>query len=157
MDATDEEVYTISRLVGAEEFIDALPQKYQTMLTESGKSLSAGQRQMITIVRTMLRDPAILILDEATSRLDAYSESLVQQSQNILFEAKTTLVIAHRLSTVRDVDQIVVIDDGKIIETGSHEELCAKTDKYYEFYEMYYSHQGLKELAKPEVKTEEKK
>ncbi len=156
MDATDEEVYTISRLVGAEEFIDALPQKYQTTLTESGKSLSAGQRQMITIVRTMLRDPAILILDEATSRLDAYSESLVQQAQNILFEGRTTLVIAHRLSTVRDVDQIVVIDDGKIIESGSHEELYAKKDMYYELYEMYYSHQGLKELAKPEMISEEK-
>lgn len=142
-DATDEEVYEICEMLGADEFIDALPDGYQTVLSESGKSLSAGQRQMITIARTMLRDPKILILDEATSRLDAFTESLVQEAQRKLFEGRTTLVIAHRLSTIRDVDQIIVIDGGKIIEVGSHDELMALKGKYFELYNTYYAHQGI--------------
>ncbi len=145
-DASDDEVYEICRIIGADEFIDALPDGYQTVISESGKSLSAGQRQMITIARTMLRNPKILILDEATSRLDAYTESLVQIAQNKLFEGRTTLVIAHRLSTIRDVDQIVVMDNGEVVEIGSHEELMAVKGKYYELYNTYYAHQGIELL-----------
>ena len=145
-DASDDEVYEICRIIGADEFIDALPDGYQTVISESGKSLSAGQRQMITIARTMLRNPKILILDEATSRLDAYTESLVQIAQNKLFEGRTTLVIAHRLSTIRDVDQIVVMDNGEAVEIGSHEELMALKGKYYELYNTYYAHQGIELL-----------
>lgn len=145
--ASDDEIYKICELIGADQFIDALPQGYHTSLQESGKSLSAGQRQMITIVRTMLSDPKILILDEATSRLDALTESLVQKAQLMLFEGRTTLIIAHRLSTIRDVKQILVVDDGKLIERGDHDELYKMKGKYFELYETYYSHQGIETLA----------
>lgn len=145
--ASDEDVYKICGLIGADVFIDALPEGYLTKLTESGKSLSAGQRQMITIARTMLSDPQILILDEATSRLDAYSESLVQQAQNMLFADRTTLIIAHRLSTIRNVDTIVVLQDGILQESGTHEALIAKKGVYTELYNTYYSHQGLDMLV----------
>ncbi len=145
--ASDAEIYRICELIGADQFIDALPQGYETSLQESGKSLSAGQRQMITIVRTMLSDPKILILDEATSRLDALTESLVQKAQLMLFEGRTTVIIAHRLSTIRDVEQILVVDDGELIEKGNHDELYKIKGKYHELYETYYSHQGIETLA----------
>lgn len=145
-DATDEEVYEICRAIGADEFIETLPEGYNTEISDSGKSLSAGQRQMITIARTMLRNPKILILDEATSRLDAYTESLVQEAQVKLFEGRTTLVIAHRLSTIRDVDQIVVMDHGEVVEVGSHDELMKKGGKYFELYNIYYAHQGIEAI-----------
>ena len=100
-ESSDQDIFDLCTLLGADQFIESLPDGYMTVLQESGKSLSSGQRQMITIARTMLSDPEILILDEATSRLDAYSESLVQIAQNKLFEGRTTLIIAHRLSTNR--------------------------------------------------------
>lgn len=145
-ETTDEDVYAICSMIGADQFIEALPKSFNTVLKESGKSLSAGQRQMITIARTMIRNPKILVLDEATSRLDAYSESLVQKAQQILFENRTTIVIAHRLSTIKDVDSIVVLDHGKIIEQGTNEELLENKGKYYELYKTYYVHQGVSEL-----------
>ena len=141
--ATDKEIYDLCKLLGADLFIEALPNGYQTVLQESGKSLSAGHRQMFTIARTMLTDPKIVILDEATSRLDAYSESLVQIAQNMLFRGRTTLVIAHRLSTIRDVNRIIVIDNGEIIEFGTHDELMQLKGKYYQLYRTYYMHQGI--------------
>ncbi|MHA2295187.1 MAG: ABC transporter ATP-binding protein [Candidatus Hodarchaeales archaeon] len=156
--ATDEEIYELSKLIGADDFIDALPNGYKTVLQESGKSLSAGQRQMITIARTMLSDPNILILDEATSRLDAYSESLVQFAQNILFKGRTTIVIAHRLSTIRDVNKIIVMENGELVEHGTHDELLEKGGKYFDLYRTYYAHQGVKsaeELLKEGLVAEE--
>ncbi len=142
--ATDEDIIQICELIGADQFIDALPQGYQTILSESGKSLSAGQKQMITIARAMISDPKILVLDEATSRLDAYSESLVQIAQNKLFEGRTTIVIAHRLSTIRDVNRIIVLENGKLIESGTHEELIAREGVYTDLYKTYYAHQGVR-------------
>jgi len=142
--ATDEEIIELCELIGADRFIEALPQSYQTILSESGKSLSAGQRQMITIARAMVSDPKILVLDEATSRLDAYSESLVQIAQNKLFEGRTTIVIAHRLSTIRDVDRIAVVEKGKLVELGIHEELMDRKGVYFDLYNTYYAHQGVK-------------
>lgn len=150
-ETSTEQVLSICKLIGADQFIEALPDGYDTILTESGKNLSAGQRQMITIARTMIKNPKILILDEATSRLDAYSESLVQQAQKILFKDRTTIVIAHRLSTIRDVDKIIVLDHGKIIEQGTNDELLKAEGKYYQLYKTYYAHQGISDIEGPDV------
>ncbi len=144
---TDGEIFELCKLIGAEDFIEALPDGYQTKLLESGKGLSSGQRQMITIARTMLADPKILVLDESTSRLDAYSESLVQLAQKALFKGRTTFVIAHRLTTIRDVDRIAVFEKGRLVEIGTHEELLSKKGVYAELYYTYYQHQGIEELT----------
>ncbi|MCH8907246.1 MAG: ATP-binding cassette domain-containing protein, partial [Candidatus Heimdallarchaeota archaeon] len=149
--ATDDQVYAVCKLVGVHEFIEILPDEYQTRLQESGKSLSAGQRQMIAIARTMLSDPKILVLDEATSRLDAYTESLIQNAQKVLFEGRTTLIIAHRLSTIRDVDKIIVLENGEIKEQGTHNTLIKNQGVYSELYNVYYKHQGIEVI--PEVST----
>ncbi|MCF2144344.1 MAG: ABC transporter ATP-binding protein/permease [Candidatus Heimdallarchaeota archaeon] len=154
-DATDEEVYSICKMIGADTFIEALPNGYQTIVREGGKQLSAGQRQIITIARTMLADPKILILDEATSRLDAYSESLVQVAQRTLFKNRTTFVIAHRLSTIFDANKIVVLSHGELVEMGSHEELIRKKGLYADIYETYYKFQGLEEIDVGKVLEEE--
>ena len=154
-DATEEEVYQICKLLGADAFIDALPNGYETMVYEGGKKLSAGQRQMITIARTMLADPKILILDEATSRLDAYSESLVQNAQRMLFENRTTFVIAHRLSTIHDANKIIVFEHGELVEQGNHEELMKKEGIYADLYNTYYSFQGLEAIDLESIELED--
>ncbi|NHJ38899.1 MAG: ATP-binding cassette domain-containing protein, partial [Asgard group archaeon] len=144
--ATYEEVYNICKMIGADIFIDALPDGYETMVREGGKQLSAGQRQIITIARAMLADPNILILDEATSRLDAYSESLVQAAQRKLFNNRTTFVIAHRLSTIHDANKIVILEKGKLMEIGTHDELMKQSGIYADLYNTYYKFQGLEEI-----------
>ncbi|MHA2043119.1 MAG: ATP-binding cassette domain-containing protein, partial [Candidatus Thorarchaeota archaeon] len=121
--ATDDEIKELCGLIGANDFIEVLADGYDTCILENGKNLSAGQRQMITIARTMLANPRILILDEATSRLDAYSESLVQDAQAMLFSDRTTVVIAHRLTTIANASRIIVFEDGEIIEDGTHSAL----------------------------------
>jgi ATP-binding cassette subfamily B protein len=155
-DATQEEITEITRLIGADEFIEALPDGYDTHIIESGKNLSAGQRQMITIARTMLANPKILILDEATSRLDAYSESLVQSAQEQLFSGRTTMVIAHRLTTIANAAYILVFDHGELVEEGTHEELLASEGTYKGLYDMFYAHQGVEELQEETVKSAQK-
>jgi len=142
-DATKEEIYKICQMIGADTFIQALPDGYNTIVREGGKQLSAGQRQIITIARAMLSDPQILILDEATSRLDAYSESLVQDAQRKLFKDRTTFVIAHRLSTIHDADKIVVFEKGALMEMGTHDELMKSDGIYADLYETYYRFQGI--------------
>jgi len=154
-DATAEQIQEICKLIGADVFIEALPEGYETVVKEGGKQLSAGQRQMITIARTMLSDPKILILDEATSRLDAYSESLVQLAQQKLFENRTTFVIAHRLSTIHNAEKIVVLDQGKLVELGNHDELMKKDGIYADLYNTYYSFQGLESIDLDEIDIEE--
>jgi ABC-type multidrug transport system fused ATPase/permease subunit len=144
--ATEDEILSICKLIGADEFIDALPNGYDTMVKEGGKQLSAGQRQIITIARTMLADPEILVLDEATSRLDTYSESLVQAAQEKLFKNRTTFVIAHRLSTIHNAEKIIVLDHGKLVEEGTHQELMRLDGIYADLYKTYYAFQGLEKI-----------
>ena len=156
-EATDKEIYDLCKIIGANEFIEVLADGYDTLVLENGKNLSAGQRQMITIARTMLANPRILILDEATSRLDAYSEALVQDAQALLFADRTTVVIAHRLTTIADASRILVFDHGELIEAGSHEELLARGGVFKALYDTYYAHQGVEELTEEvaEVAREE--
>jgi ATP-binding cassette subfamily B protein len=146
-DATDEEIFEICKIIGANEFIEVLADGYDTCIIEGGKNLSAGQRQMITIARTMLADPRILILDEATSRLDAYSESLVQDAQERLFSNRTTIVIAHRLTTIANASRVFVFDHGDLVEQGTHEELLALNGVFKSLYDTYYAHQGIDEIT----------
>jgi len=151
-DANDEEILNLSRLIGAHDFIQVLPQGYSTMLSEGGKNLSAGQVQMISIARTMLADPKILILDEATSRLDAYSESLVQAAQEQLFSKRTTVVIAHRLTTIANASRVLVFEHGKLIEQGTHDKLLAMGGHYKALYDTYYAHQSTEEISEETLK-----
>jgi ATP-binding cassette subfamily B protein len=153
MDATDEEIIELCKLIGANEFIEVLVDGYYTEVIQSGKNLSAGQRQMITIARTMLANPRILILDEATSRLDAYSESLVQDAQERLFKDRTTIVIAHRLTTIANASRILLFDHGELVEQGTHEELLAQGGLFKSLYETYYAHQGLEEITEEVVEV----
>ncbi len=134
LDATDEECISAAKLAGADDFITRLPQGYQTMLTGNGANLSQGQRQLIAIARAAVADPPVMILDEATSSIDTRTEAIVQRGMDKLMEGRTTFVIAHRLSTVRNSDVIMVLDHGRIIERGSHEDLIAKGGVYYHLY-----------------------
>ncbi len=130
-DATDAEVLEAARLAHCDLFIDALPKGYETYVGERGVKLSGGERQRVAIARAILKDAPILILDEATSSLDSHSESLIQDALHTLIKGKTTIVIAHRLSTVREMDRIIVLDKGKIIEDGTHDELSGRTGGLY--------------------------
>ena len=134
LDATDEEVAAAAVLANADDFIRRLPQGYDTMLTGNGANLSQGQRQLIAIARAAVADPPVMILDEATSSIDTHTEALVQQGMDSLMSGRTVFVIAHRLSTVRNSDAIMVLDHGRIIERGSHDDLIAQHGVYYQLY-----------------------
>ena len=134
LDASDEECIAAAKLAGAHGFIERLPEGYQTMLTDNGSNLSQGQRQLLSISRAAVADPPVMILDEATSSIDTRTEAIVQKGMDALMNGRTTFVIAHRLSTVRNSDAIIVLDHGRIIERGSHDELIAKRGVYYQLY-----------------------
>jgi ATP-binding cassette subfamily B protein len=134
LDATDEECIAAAKTANAHFFISHLPQGYQTMLTSDGANLSQGQRQLIAIARAAVADPPVLILDEATSSIDTRTEWLIQKGMDALMEGRTVFVIAHRLSTVRNSKAIMVLENGKIIERGSHDDLIAQKGKYYQLY-----------------------
>ena len=134
LDATDDEVYQAARLAHADKFIRMLPNGYQTMLSGDGEELSQGQRQLLSIARAAVADPPVLILDEATSSIDTRTESIVQKGMDNLMKGRTVFVIAHRLSTIRNSDAIIVLDHGKIIERGDHENLIKMKGTYYQLY-----------------------
>ena len=134
LDATDEEVYAAARLANADTFIRQLPDGYQTVLTGDGANLSQGQRQLLAIARAAIADPPVLILDEATSSIDTRTERIVQDGMDKLMAGRTTFVIAHRLSTVRNSDCIIVLEQGRVIERGNHDQLIAEKGKYYQLY-----------------------
>jgi ABC-type multidrug transport system fused ATPase/permease subunit len=137
-DASDEVLRRVARAAHAEEFIARLPEGYDTLLGERGAKLSGGQRQRVAIARAFLRDPRILILDEATSALDSESEHLIQDALRQLMRGRTSVVIAHRLSTVLDADRIVVMDQGRIVQVGSHAQLLTEGGLYGRLYERQF-------------------
>jgi ATP-binding cassette subfamily B protein len=134
LDATDEECIEAAKLANAHDFITRLPEGYDTMLSSNGSNLSQGQRQLISIARAAVADPPVMILDEATSSIDTRTEALVQKGMDSLMKGRTVFVIAHRLSTVRDSEAIMVLDHGRIIERGNHEDLVAQKGAYYQLY-----------------------
>jgi ATP-binding cassette subfamily B protein len=134
LDATDEECIQAARLAGADDFITRLPNGYETMLSGNGANLSQGQRQLLSIARAAVADPPVMILDEATSSIDTRTEEIVQRGMDALMQGRTVFVIAHRLSTVKNSNVIIVLDHGRIIERGNHEELLEQRGQYYQLY-----------------------
>ncbi len=143
LDATDEEVIRAAQMADADHFIRQLPQGYQTVLSERAGNLSQGQRQLLAIARAILADPAILVLDEATSSVDTRTEARIQKALLRLMKGRTSFVIAHRLSTIRDADNVIVINHGEIVEQGTHDELLARRGFYHHLYVSQFKGQAI--------------
>jgi ATP-binding cassette subfamily B protein len=144
---TDEEIHQAAAAAHADHFIRTLPEGYATILNEEASNISQGQKQLLTIARAILMDPAILILDEATSSVDTRTEVLIQKAMKSLMKGRTSFVIAHRLSTIRDAELILVMNHGRIVETGSHKELLANGGFYAELYNSQFTGAGLQAEA----------
>jgi len=142
LNASDEEVLAASKAVGAHDFINRMPDGYDSEVGENGSNLSVGQRQLVSFARALLADPRILILDEATSSVDTATERIIQRALDTLMEGRTSFVIAHRLSTIINADQIIVLDHGRIIEQGTHQELLARRGRYFNLYTMQWAQQN---------------
>jgi ATP-binding cassette subfamily B protein len=149
LQASDERVVEISKAVGAHDFIMKLSEGYDTEVRERGSRLSMGQRQLISLARALIADPRILIMDEATSSIDAYTELIIKQAMEKVLKDRTSIVIAHRLSTVRNADLIVVLDEGVMVEKGTHRELLAKGGLYRKLYEMQFRYEPPEEPEEP--------
>jgi ATP-binding cassette subfamily B protein len=139
LESTDDEVIQAAKMAHADEFITTLPQGYQTVLNETATNISQGQRQLLTIARAFVANPEILILDEATSSVDTRTERLIQSAMNRLLKGRTSFVVAHRLSTIRDANQILVMDKGNIVETGNHESLLKQEGLYASLYNSQFA------------------
>ena len=140
--ATEKQIYDSLSAVGANSFIDLLPEGIYSPIYERGKGLSQGQKQLLSLARVLIKDPKILVLDEATSSVDVYTEKMIQDALNVVFKNRTTIIIAHRLSTILNADRIIVMDNGQIVEEGKHADLIIKNGQYRKLYENYYAHQG---------------
>ena len=142
LDATDEEIREAARIANADSFITRLPQGYDTVIGADGGSLSQGQKQLLCITRLMLVNPPMLILDEATSSIDTRTEIKIQNAFELLMKGKTTFIVAHRLSTIKNCDLILVMNNGSIVEQGSHKELLDKKGFYYKLYNSQFAGEG---------------
>jgi ATP-binding cassette subfamily B protein len=143
LDATDEEVYQAARVANVDHFIRTMPDGYNMVLDEETSNISQGQKQLLTIARAVLSQPAILILDEATSSVDTRTEVLIQKAMDNLMQGRTSFIIAHRLSTIRNADRILVMDKGDIVEQGTHEELLQKDGFYASIYNSQFEEAGI--------------
>ena len=151
LDASDEDVANAARAVGADEFIDQLPNGYSSVLHERGQNLSVGQRQLISFARALVADPRILILDEATATVDTHTEQIIQRALSTMLKGRTSFVIAHRLSTIRSADRIVVMRAGEIVEIGSHDELMTAGGVYADLYQMTFTQAGSEDVVTEEA------